>query len=118
MTKTTTLAGTVAGAVPTGAAAPRGGTEPAGALPVLAQGAHGKSAVPAQVLLDRAWFSPDLVGNLWIGFSRPHWGIHGTPEPAVVGRSETNGCLHLTNWDAAKVATLVSPGFVVDVQEQ
>jgi lipoprotein-anchoring transpeptidase ErfK/SrfK len=57
------------------------------------------------------------VGNIWIGLSKPHWGIHGTPQPSAVGRKETNGCLHLTNWDAAKVAALVSPGFVVTVRE-
>jgi lipoprotein-anchoring transpeptidase ErfK/SrfK len=57
------------------------------------------------------------VGTTWIGLSKPHWGIHGTPSPANVGRMETNGCLHLTNWDARKVSALVTPGFVVDVRE-
>ena len=58
------------------------------------------------------------VGTVWIGLSKPHWGIHGTPSPAKVGRQETNGCLHLTNWDAQKLATLVSPGFTMDVREK
>ncbi len=56
------------------------------------------------------------VGSIWIGLSKPHWGIHGTPSPSKVGREETHGCLHLTNWDAARVSTLVAPGFVMDVQ--
>ena len=38
---------------------------------------------------------------IWLGLSKAHWGIHGTPEPGRVGREETNGCIHLTNWDAA-----------------
>ena len=57
------------------------------------------------------------VGNTWLGLSKPHWGIHGTPNPAVLGREETNGCIHLTNWDAQRLSTLAKAGFVVDVRE-
>ena len=56
------------------------------------------------------------VGSMWLGLSKPHWGIHGTPSPSNVGHSETNGCIHLTNWDAERLATLVKPGFKVDVK--
>lgn len=56
------------------------------------------------------------VGDTWLGLSKPHWGIHGTPEPARVGRLETHGCLHLTNWDARRLSSLGTPGFVVDVR--
>lgn len=55
------------------------------------------------------------VGVYWLGLSKPHWGIHGTPHPARVGRSESNGCIHLTNWDVLRLAQLVKTGFVVDV---
>jgi len=57
------------------------------------------------------------VGVVWLGLSKRHWGIHGTPEPAKVGRMETHGCLHLTNWDALKLSSIVSPGAVVEVGE-
>lgn len=57
------------------------------------------------------------VGSIWMGLSKPHWGIHGTPEPSRVGRMETHGCLHLTNWDAQRLAQLGRPGIVVDVRE-
>jgi lipoprotein-anchoring transpeptidase ErfK/SrfK len=56
------------------------------------------------------------VGSTWIGLSKPHWGIHGTPSPARVGHRETNGCIHLTNWDAARLSTLVKTGFAVEVK--
>lgn len=56
------------------------------------------------------------VGSMWLGLSKPHWGIHGTPSPSNVGHSETNGCIHLTNWDAERLATLVKVGFKVDVK--
>ena len=55
------------------------------------------------------------VGVMWLGLSKPHYGIHGTPQPQLVGRQETNGCVHLTNWDVAKLAALVSPGVPVKV---
>jgi len=57
------------------------------------------------------------VGNVWLGLSKPHWGIHGTPNPERLGRAETNGCVHLANWDAERLSTLAKPGFVVDVRE-
>ena len=57
------------------------------------------------------------VGNMWLGLTKPHWGIHGTPNPSRLGREETNGCIHLTNWDAQRLATLAKAGFVVDVRE-
>lgn len=56
------------------------------------------------------------VGNMWLGLSKPHWGIHGTPSPSRVGHEETNGCIHMTNWDAQRLSTLVKAGFVVDVK--
>jgi lipoprotein-anchoring transpeptidase ErfK/SrfK len=50
------------------------------------------------------------VGVVWIGIDRPHYGIHGTPEPARIGHSESHGCVRLTNWDASKLAGLVREG--------
>jgi len=56
------------------------------------------------------------VGTVWLGLTKPHWGIHGTPDPARLGHEETNGCIHLTNWDAQRLSTLARAGFVVDVR--
>lgn len=56
------------------------------------------------------------VGVMWLGLSKPHWGIHGTNEPSQMARVETNGCVRLTNWDVLRVAQLVDPGISVDVQ--
>ncbi len=50
------------------------------------------------------------VGVVWIGLNRPHYGIHGTPDPALIGHSYSHGCVRLTNWDAARVARAVRPG--------
>ena len=56
------------------------------------------------------------VGTIWLGLTKPHWGIHGTPEPSRVGHEETNGCIHLTNWDAERLARIVKVGARVDVR--
>jgi lipoprotein-anchoring transpeptidase ErfK/SrfK len=56
------------------------------------------------------------VGTMWLGLSKPHWGLHGTPNPSKLGHEETNGCIHLTNWDVQRLAKLVKPGFEVDVR--
>ncbi len=56
------------------------------------------------------------VGSIWLGLTKPHWGIHGTSNPSNVGHSETNGCIHLTNWDAERLSTLARAGFKVDVK--
>ena len=50
------------------------------------------------------------VGVVWIDISKEHYGLHGTPEPSQVGRTESHGCVRLTNWDALRVAALVKPG--------
>ena len=50
------------------------------------------------------------VGLVWIDLSKEHYGIHGTPEPSAIGRSQSHGCVRLTNWDALKLAGLVKPG--------
>ena len=50
------------------------------------------------------------VGVVWIDLSKEHYGIHGTPEPQTIGRTQSHGCVRLTNWDAARLAQMVSPG--------
>lgn len=50
------------------------------------------------------------VGLVWIDLSKEHYGIHGSPEPTTIGKSESHGCVRLTNWDAVKLAGMVKPG--------
>ena len=57
------------------------------------------------------------VGSMWLGLTKPHWGIHGTPNPGNVGHSETNGCIHMTNWDAERLSILAKAGFKVAVRQ-
>ena len=53
------------------------------------------------------------VGVVWIDLSKEHYGIHGTPVPGHVGKTESHGCIRLTNWSAAEVAGAVGAGVEV-----
>ncbi len=50
------------------------------------------------------------VGVVWIDLSKPHYGLHGAPEPSQIGRTQSHGCVRLTNWDALRLANMVGPG--------
>jgi lipoprotein-anchoring transpeptidase ErfK/SrfK len=57
------------------------------------------------------------VGVVWIDINKPHYGLHGTPEPGRIGHSASHGCVRLTNWDAARLAGLVAKGTQVVFEE-
>ena len=57
------------------------------------------------------------VGSIWIALSKPTYGIHGTPEPSKIGKTNSHGCVRLTNWDADELARLVKPGVFVQFIE-
>jgi lipoprotein-anchoring transpeptidase ErfK/SrfK len=55
------------------------------------------------------------VGVAWISLDKPGYGIHGTPAPEQVGRTESHGCFRLANWDAEYMVKLVWIGMPVEV---
>ncbi len=56
------------------------------------------------------------VGTAWIGLNLPGYGIHGTPKPEDVGRTESHGCFRLANWNAEYLLQLVSVGTPVRIE--
>jgi lipoprotein-anchoring transpeptidase ErfK/SrfK len=54
------------------------------------------------------------VGSMWIALSKPSFGIHGTPEPSMIDKTGSHGCIRLTNWDAEELAAMIAPGVTVD----
>jgi len=56
------------------------------------------------------------VGVAWTSLDRPGYGIHGTPAPEQVGRTESHGCFRLANWDAAYFLKLAWIGLPVEVE--
>jgi lipoprotein-anchoring transpeptidase ErfK/SrfK len=58
------------------------------------------------------------VGLVWIDLTAPSYGIHGTPEPTNISKTESHGCIRLTNWDAVDLATMVRPGTAVKFEDE
>jgi lipoprotein-anchoring transpeptidase ErfK/SrfK len=56
------------------------------------------------------------VGTVWVGLNLPSYGIHGTPEPEKVGRTESSGCFRLANWNAQTVLHAVHVNMPVFVE--
>ena len=50
------------------------------------------------------------VGSYWIGLSSEGYGIHGTPNPSKVSKSESHGCVRLTNWDVGLLGSNIKKG--------
>ena len=58
------------------------------------------------------------VGVAWLDLNREHYGIHGTPEPSTIGKTESHGCIRMTNWDVMRLARIMmKPGFPAIFQE-
>ncbi len=70
---------------------------------------HSKALIPAG--------PNNPVGVVWVDLSKPHYGIHGTPEPSKIGKTQSHGCIRLTNWDAMTLSQSVSPGMTALLQE-
>lgn len=57
------------------------------------------------------------VGVAWLDLTKEHYGIHGTPEPKTIGKSESHGCIRMTNWDVMRLARIMmKPGFTAIFQ--
>ena len=54
------------------------------------------------------------VGSTWISLSVATYGIHGSPDPNLVGKRQSHGCVRLTNWDAAELGKAVQKGVRVE----
>ena len=70
---------------------------------------HGKAKIPPG--------PNNPVGLVWVDLSKEHYGIHGTPEPSRIGKTQSHGCIRLTNWDALSLADAVKPGMPALLQE-
>ena len=57
------------------------------------------------------------VGTVWIDLSKPHYGLHGSPTPASIGKTQSHGCVRLTNWDVETLATALDASVPVVMQE-
>jgi lipoprotein-anchoring transpeptidase ErfK/SrfK len=58
------------------------------------------------------------VGSVWIDLTEPTFGIHGTPEPSKIDKTNSHGCVRLTNWDAEELSKMVAKGVSVTFMDQ
>ncbi len=56
------------------------------------------------------------VGVAWISLDKPGYGIHGTPSPEQVGRTESHGCFRLANWNAEYFIKLAWIGMPIYIE--
>ena len=56
------------------------------------------------------------VGVVWMGLSKPSYGLHGSPKPEGISRQASAGCVRLTNWDVLEVYANIEKGAVVELK--
>lgn len=78
-------------------------------LPTFGQRNHGA--------VDIAAGPNNPVGAVWIALSADTYGIHGAPNPSQVSKTQSHGCIRLTNWDATELGHAVSVGVPVTIRE-
>ncbi len=67
-----------------------------------------KEKIPRKLTIPPGPRNP--VGRSWIGLSLPGYGIHGTPDPELIGKTGSHGCIRLANWDAVRLSKMVRIG--------
>jgi lipoprotein-anchoring transpeptidase ErfK/SrfK len=73
------------------------------------------ASIPTKLIIPPGPRNP--VGVAWIGLSKSGYGMHGTPKPEDIGKTESHGCFRLANWNAQKLLHMVEIGTPVSVEE-
>jgi lipoprotein-anchoring transpeptidase ErfK/SrfK len=50
------------------------------------------------------------VGVMWIDLTKDTYGIHGGPNPRLIGKTDSHGCVRMTNWDVNQLGAAVKKG--------
>jgi lipoprotein-anchoring transpeptidase ErfK/SrfK len=72
-------------------------------------------------IVDPPWYPPsgkmippgdpgNVLGTRWLGISKPSYGIHGTIDPASIGKGVTEGCVRMKNEDVEELYAIVPEG--------
>jgi len=56
-------------------------------------------------------------GVMWMGLSRPHYGIHGTNNPSSIGKNVSHGCIRMHNHDVLDLSSRVPIGTKVVIHK-
>jgi lipoprotein-anchoring transpeptidase ErfK/SrfK len=77
-----------------------------------------------QALPDPTWYAKGKIvppgksnplGPRWLGLSVKGYGIHGTNNPASIGRNASHGCIRMRNRDIEELFQMVSVGDQVEL---
>jgi lipoprotein-anchoring transpeptidase ErfK/SrfK len=77
-----------------------------------------------QALPDPTWYAKGKIvppgksnplGPRWLGLSVKGYGIHGTNNPASIGRNASHGCIRMRNRDVEELFAMVSVGDEVEL---
>ena len=82
--------------------------------PALFAGETGTQGIKSKLLIPPGPNNP--VGLAWISLNLPGYGLHGTPRPQDIGKTESHGCYRLANWNAERLLHMVEPGTPVSVR--
>ena len=55
-------------------------------------------------------------GAMWMGLSKPHYGIHGTNDPQSIGKLVSKGCIRMYNLDVLELSKIVPIGAIVTIR--
>ncbi|UOY88811.1 L,D-transpeptidase [Bacillus glycinifermentans] len=85
-------------------------TFPIGVGKILTQTPKGE-----YVIVNRQANPGGPYGAYWLGLSKRHYGIHGTNNPASIGKAVSKGCIRMHNRDVLELASIVPNGTRVTI---
>lgn len=68
-------------------------------------------------IMNKQLHPPAPFGVLWMGLSKPHYGIHGTNNPASIGKNVSHGCIRMFNQDVQELSSRVPIGTRVSIHK-
>lgn len=76
-------------------------------------------------LVDPVWYSAgavvpagspeNILGTRWLGISKAGYGIHGTTDPASLGKQVTAGCVRMLDTDVEEIYVILPTGTEVTI---
>ena len=75
-----------------------------------------KTPVGTYKIINKAPNPGGPFGVMWMGLSRPHYGIHGTNNPGSIGREVSHGCIRMYNQDVLELSRMVPIGTTVIIR--
>lgn len=82
--------------------------------------AVGKASTPTPpgyyTIATKTFYPGGVFGSRWMGLSIPHYGIHGTNNPASIGQAVSKGCIRMYNHDAEHLFQRIEVGAPVIIR--